>query len=93
MSKEDVLLFGNYGMRGSGKSYYEKLKEQLKTCSKEYLIKQLEYSYKEIERLKEEIIKLQTKLEITGITEYFKGIDFIENIKEGDCIDKTFGGN
>ena len=26
--KSDVLLFGSYGMRGSGKSYYEKLKEK-----------------------------------------------------------------
>lgn len=27
MSKEDILLFCCYGMRGTGKSYYEKCKE------------------------------------------------------------------
>ena len=34
MSKEDVLLFGTYGMRGTGKSYYEKLKEKDKEIEK-----------------------------------------------------------
>lgn len=34
-------------------------KEELMKCSKEYLIKQLEYSYKEIERLKQ--MKLHTE--------------------------------
>lgn len=28
MSKEDILLFGTYGVRGTGKSYMEKLKEK-----------------------------------------------------------------
>ena len=28
MSKEDILLFSCYGMRGEGKSYYEKMKEK-----------------------------------------------------------------
>lgn len=34
MSKEDVLLFGCYGKRGTGKSYYEKLKEKDKEIEK-----------------------------------------------------------
>ncbi len=28
MIKEDILLFSCYGMRGEGKSYYEKMKEK-----------------------------------------------------------------
>ena len=28
VSKEDILLFSCYGMRGEGKSYYEKMKEK-----------------------------------------------------------------
>lgn len=48
MSKEDVLLFGCYGMRGTGKSYYEKLKEK----------------DKEITRLNKKIKRLKQKIEL-----------------------------
>ena len=77
MSKEDVLLFGVYGMRGTGKSYFEKLKEK----------------DKEIERLKREkdiVIKLNHFLnyEVKRILKDDE-LSYIEKLQE---ISKVFEG-
>ena len=47
------------------------MSEELTKCSKEYLIKQLEYSYKEIERLKEENEVLNGILETQRKRKYY----------------------
>ena len=43
MSREDISLFSCYGMRGAGKSYYEKMKEKDKEIERlNNIIKELE---------------------------------------------------
>lgn len=60
MSKEDVLLFGSYGMRGTGKSYYEKLKEK----------------DKEIERLNNIINEIEKMFNHETLIKYYYGMSY-----------------
>ena len=67
MSKEDILLFSCYGMRGEGKSYYEKMKEK----------------DKEIERLNNIINEIFTKALDTSITSIDLRDYIISNLGSG----------
>ena len=79
MSKEDVLLFGNYGMRGTGKSYYEKLKEK---------DKEIERLNKEIKRLNNELENVKAHYETEAEAKYYEFIDNHES-KLQQRIDKA----
>lgn len=72
MAKEDVLLFGCYGARGTGKSYYEKLKE------KDIEIERLKEKNEELRALyfSEREVKEDYKSKVN------KAIEYIETYKE-----------
>lgn len=82
MSKEDVLLFGTYGMRGSGKSYYETLKEK---------DKEIEKLNKENEKLKKGLNKL---LQLNNYMVHFSSKKTINKliVKQRDLIYELLEG-
>ena len=86
MSKEDVLITGIYGMRGEGKSYFEKLKDKDKEI--ENLKQEIKELKEETEKLTQEWLKSQEKRR--KAIEYMKiFVDFDECLINGKNFQKA----
>lgn len=75
MSKEDILLFGTYGVRGTGKSYMEKLKE------KDMEIERLHSIIKEV---REELLKYENDREANRYAPIIECLEILDKEKKND---------